>query len=259
MQDFINLLKTEFLKTKRSLVLWSTILLPLAICGFVSIGFYIKSDRVIKYPPELQWIHLIGSINSIMGIILLPMFIVFLSYAINNIEHEADSWKSLFSLPISRWNIYISKYIFVLFLSAICLFAFPLFILIFGNFLVFLEPKLQFDEYSVVYIIFKTYFKLFLSSIGILTVQFFFSVQWNNFIKSMGLGLAGTIVGLICVQTRWEYAWLIPYSHPSLTINTINFYHPHRFNVLSTETLCSLIIGIAFFIFGYIAILRKNS
>ena len=60
------------------------------------------------------WFNFSWAILSVMGSLLLPMLIVFIAYSVNNIEHKAETWKTLFTLPISKFSIYSAKYLYAL-------------------------------------------------------------------------------------------------------------------------------------------------
>jgi lantibiotic transport system permease protein len=98
---------------------------------------------------------------------------------------------------------------------------FVLFTLVFGNLLSVMKPELKFNEYHMESTLTEIYFKLFLSSLGILSTQFLLSLLFRDFLKPMGIGFLGTVMGVILVANSWKYAYLFPYSHPMLTIKTI--------------------------------------
>ena len=110
----------------------------------------------------MAWLQFAGAILAVMGSLLLPMLIVFIAYSVNNIEHKADTWKSLFSLPIAKWSVYSAKYFYAFFLVFLCLALFVLFTLGFGNFLSMLKPALKFNEYHIEKLLAQIYFKLLL-------------------------------------------------------------------------------------------------
>src|SRR3978361_2075174 len=98
---------------------------------------------------NVVWGQFSGAILGVMGSLLLPMLIVFIAYSVNSIEHKSDTWKTLFSLPLSKLSVYGAKYAYAFFLIFLCLALFVLFTLGFGNLLSALKPELKFNEYSV--------------------------------------------------------------------------------------------------------------
>src|SRR5579875_1148033 len=110
MIGFLRSLRSEFYKSRKTLGFWCAIVLPFIICLLVTWGTYNHSEHLAPFPPVLQWLTLAGSIINVMGILLLPFFIIFVSYSVNNIEHKAETWKTLFSLPLPKWSVYTAKY-----------------------------------------------------------------------------------------------------------------------------------------------------
>src|SRR3984885_7999356 len=127
MKGFILSFRSEFYKTRKTMAFWSAVLLPLLLCLLLFIGFFVKSDKLEHVPGMILWLQFAGAILGIMGLLLLPMLIIFIAYSVNNVEHKADTWKTLFSLPISKLSVYGAKYFYAFFLVFICLALFVLF------------------------------------------------------------------------------------------------------------------------------------
>src|ERR1700743_3086669 len=135
MKGFILSFRSEFYKTRKTMAFWSAVILPLLICTMIFLGFFNHSDKLAKLPRAMLWLEFAAPVLVVMGSLLLPMLIVFEAYSVNNIEHKAETWKTLFSLPISKWSVYSAKYLYALFLIILCLALFVLFTLGFGNLL----------------------------------------------------------------------------------------------------------------------------
>ncbi len=246
---------------------WSAILLPLLICLLIFSGFLSKGDHGAHTSGVALWIEFSGLILAIMGSFILPMLIIFIAYSVNNIEHRADTWKSLFSLPISKLSVYAAKYFYALFLTFLCLALFVLFTLGFGNLLSVIKPSLRFSEYHIEGLLTRVYLKLFLSSLGILSIQFLLSLLFRDFLKPMGIGFICAITGDI-IANNWKYSYLFPYSHPFLAIQallngknaaigpdgvpqiTVDFF--------TKDIAVSLIVATIVFIAGYFIVLKKS-
>src|ERR1700733_14683369 len=197
MKGFILSFRSEFYKTRKTMAFWSAIILPLLLCLLLFVGFLNGGPNAAKTPGFMLWLEFAGAILAIMGSLILPMLIVFIAYSVNNIEHKADTWKTLFSLPISKLSVFGAKYFYAFFLVFLCLTLFVLFTLGFGNLVGTLKPELKFNEYNAASILTKIYFKLFLSSLGILSIQFLLSLLFRDFLKPMGIGFICTVTGVI--------------------------------------------------------------
>ena len=247
---------------------WSSVLLPLVLCLLLFIGFFNHSDKLSHSPGMVLWLQFAGAILGIMGSLILPMLIVFIAYSVNSIEHKADTWKTLFSLPISKLSVYGAKYLYAFFLVFICLALFVIFTLGFGNLLGAIKPSLRFSEYHIEGILSKVYLKLFLSSLGILSIQFLLSLLFRDFLKPMGIGFICTITGDIMAGNNWKYAWLFPYSHPLLAIQSLENGKnakpgpdgiPHiTVDLFTKDIFVSLAIALLVFSAGYFIVLKKS-
>ena len=265
MKGFILSFRSEFYKTRKTAALWSAVILPVLICGLIFVGFFTQADKIAKSgaPGMMLWLQFAGAILGVMGSLLLPILIVFIAYSVNSIEHKADTWKTLFSLPISKLSVYSAKYLYALFLLFLCLALFLLLTLGCGNLLGTIKPQLKFHDYSISYLLTEVYFKLFLSALGILSIQFILSLLFRDFLKPMGIGFAATIAGVIMASAGWQYAPWFPYAHPMLVIRLMAG-HTHMnankmsIDIFTKEIFVSLVISAVVFIGGYFIVLKKS-
>jgi hypothetical protein len=265
MKGFILSFRSEFYKTRKTAGFWSSVILPAVLCLLLFFGFYSHADKMEHLPGALLWIFFSSAILNVMGSLLLPMLIVFIAYSVNSIEHKADTWKTLFSLPISKLSVYAAKYLYAMFLVFLCLLLFVLFTIGLGDLLGTLKPELKFHDYSMTSALFQIYFKLFLSSLGILSIQFLLSLLFRDFLKPMGIGFVATITGVVLAVNNWDYAYLFPYSHPMLALNMLPQHHKKNtgiptitIDIFTKEIYVSLIIAAVVFIGGYFIVLKKS-
>ena len=263
MKGFILSLRSEFYKSRKTLGFWAAILLPVIITSLVFLGFYVESHKLAKSPAPILWMQFSGAILNVMGSLLLPMFVIFIGYSVNSIEHRADTWKTLFSLPISRWSVYGAKFAYAVFLVLLCLTLFVLFTITFGNLLSVLKPELKFNTYHLEWELTQVYFKLFLSSLGILSIQFLMSLLWSDFIKPMGIGFVLTIVGVTAASKEWEYSYAFPYAHPMVALTTMfknkkGPAHDIVIDVFTKDVFVAVAVSVVVFVVGYFIVQRKS-
>jgi len=266
MKGFILSFRSEFYKTRKTAGFWSAVILPLLLCLLLFMGFYSQSAKLAPMPGMMLWVRFSGAILGVMGSLLLPMLIVFIAYSVNSIEHKADTWKTLFSLPISKLSVYAAKYVYALSLVFLCLALFVLFTIGFGNLLGVLKPELKFKDYNMTSLLVQLYFKLFMSSLGILSIQFLLSLLFRDFLKPMGIGFVCTITGVILATTGWQYAYWFPYSHPMLALQALPRNRPGMpppsqaitVDLFTHEIYVSLAIAVVVFIAGYFIVLKKS-
>jgi len=269
MKGFILSVRSEFYKSRKTLGFWCSIVLPLLIVSLMFIGFITHSDKLGHLPGMMLWMSYVGPISIVMGNLLLPMYIIFVAYSVNAMEHKADTWKTLFTLPISKWAVYSAKYFYALFLVFFCLLLFYVFLLGSGNLLSVLKPDLKFNDFHIEGFLAQVYLKLFLVSLGILSIQFLLSLVWSDFLKPMGIGFVCTIASLIAVGVGWQYAYFIPYAHPALALNGLmrtprptpgQVPSPPKLTIdmLTNEVYVSLVVAVVIFILGFFIVQKKS-
>ena len=260
MKTFLLSLHSEYYKTRKTLAFWGAIILPLFLCTVVFVVYFLKADAILKKigaaPPDAIWGQYAFMIIGVMGTLLLPMYLIFMTYSVNNIEHKADTWKSIFSLPIPKWSIYFSKVTYTILLVALSMFLFVAFTLGYGFLLNYLVPKyhlLDADLTKVSKAIATIYFKLFLSSLGIISIQFLMSLVWKDFLKPMGIGFVLFVTSLIILQ--WEYSYLLPFTHPANAIMSTDI---NNLEILTKEVWVSYAYAAAFFTVGYFIVIKRS-
>ncbi len=266
MKGFILSLRSEFYKSRKTMGFWCSVLLPFILCLFMFIGFLANSTHAAKMPGAPLWAFYSGLILGTMGLFLLPIYLILIGYSVNSIEHKADTWKSLFSLPISKWSIYAAKYTYTVFLVFMCLTLFYVFTISSGNLLGILKPELKFSEFHMESYLGQVYLKLFLASLGILSIQFLLSLIWSDFLKPMGIGFLCTIVGDILANIGWQYSYWVPYAHPLLALKNMGNHSSPRnaavptlsVNMFTNDIYVSIGVAVVFFILGFYIVQKKS-
>ncbi len=216
MKNYALLIQQEFYKIRKTLAFRSSWILPLLINLLIVSIFLIKAEDILKSPTPNMWHRYLEFSMGIMGSLILPMYVVFLTFSINDIEHKADTWKNLFSYPVEKRQVFLSKWLSAVSVFGIFMLSFFCFTYIGGTVLGKLNPLFGFQNHDMGFLILQAYAKMFLASLALLSLQFFFSMLWSDFMKSMGIGLLLTIASLIAV--RWEYIYLSPYAQPMYSI-----------------------------------------
>lgn len=255
--------RSEFYKSRKTLAFWAAIVLPILICSLIVIGYYSNAERVLKsnYPGLVLWGQYSSATLAVMGMLILPFYVMFMAFSVNNIEHKNDTWKTLFAQPLNKFSIYAAKYLYAIMLLFICLLLFAVLTFAGGHLLQLLVPKYTFNDYNPTVLLFKFYSKLFLASLGILSLQFVLSLLWSDFLKPMGIGFIGTIMGIITANVGWKYAYLIPYSDPALALRVAK---PNKganmedFPIFSQEIWVSLTYAAILFVIGYFILSKRN-
>ncbi len=260
MKAFFLSLYSEYYKTRKTLAFWGAVILPLFLCTVVFAAYYLKADEIAKKmagaPPIAVWGQYAFMIIGVMGTLLLPMYLIFMTYSVNNVEHKADTWKSLFSLPVAKWIIYYSKAFYTILLVALSMFLFVLLTMGFGFLLGTFKPQLNLLKADINEVFTKIsliYLKLFFASLGIISVQFMMSLVWKDFLKPMGFGFILLVTSVIIV--KWEFSYLIPYTHP---VNAIMSSTVKDIEIFTKEVWVSFAYAMVFFSAGYFIVIKRS-
>lgn len=263
MRSFFISLQSEFYKSRKTLAFWAAIIVPVVICGLIAFGYYTSSEKILKYnyPGMMLWFKYSSAALGVMGMLILPFYVMFMAFSVNNIEHKNDTWKTLFSQPLNKFSIYAAKYTYAAMLLLICILLFPLLTYASGYLLQALVPKYTFKDYDPAIILTRFYGKLFLASLGILSIQFVLSLIWSDFLKPMGIGFIGVIAGIITANVGWKHAYLIPYSAPTLALRAAEGSknsRPEDLPIFTQEIWVSLAYAAVLFIAGYFILSKRN-
>ncbi len=245
-------LRSEFFKSKRTLALATTVWLPLSMAALFFGLFYLKSEDFAKTGMN-PWLTLAYNLFGLYSVLILPMYAMVVAFSTNQIEHVANAWKNVFTLPYPRLTIYLAKWAFAFLL--LLLFSVLLCGLIFvtGNLLAVLKPEIGFQDYSSYDLIGFLFLKFFLVVLGVFSIQFLLSFIWRDFIRPVGLGLGLTIAGAILAG--WKYAWIFPYSE---TLRVNEQFHKDQTDLLTPELWVSLGVTAVLFAVGYVLALRRR-
>lgn len=214
---FIDSLRSEWLKTKRSAASWLCILGGFFIPTIYMIMF-IKDQASINgyYPFANIWKKHFIDLWSNMAIFLLPMGVILASSLITQMEYKNNTWKQLHTTPQSFPRIYLAKFTVIALMTLKFFLFFNIGILLTG-----IIPSLIFDHHMPVQPVPVYFFlignlKIFVACLPIIAIQYLISLRFKNFLVSIGAGLLGLIGSLIGIS--WKYIFISPYAYCALLV-----------------------------------------
>lgn len=249
---FVDVLSAEIIKTKRtwnfSLFLLFPIIITIIVFGY--------------YTTELLQQESVGGVNIWLHYsrvffqfyyLFYPILAATIAFSLSNIEHRNNGFKQIFTFPVNKFYIYFSKVVLLLFwMFCSLLLAYSL-LVISGNMLSYLFPEAGFQDYNINSIIVTFFLRIFLTLIAIISIHFFLSLYWDNFIISVGSAVFFVIFGLIVY--RWEYSYLIPYCN---LMKAFTHFFKGGTDIFSKEILWSIAYSIIFFLGGYFIMKKKS-
>lgn len=216
--QLLNSIRAEWLKTKHSAASWLCLIGGVFI-PLIFLAGMLKDHRTIDMYTEVPnaWTYYFFQVWQYMQVFLLPMGLILATSLITQVEFRNNTWKMVHTSPQSYAHIFLAKFIVLLGMTA-------LFFLYFNTtwYLSAAIPSLLFDGHlpaaTFPFDQFVTSnYKIFLTCMPVLGLQFLLSMHFKNFLVSIGAGLLLLIASLI-LTGNWEYAYLIPYTYPSISI-----------------------------------------
>jgi len=251
MVRFVDVLSAEIIKTKRTWNFSLVLVFPLIITILV-FGNYVNNLLEEDVSGNNLW-FMYSRIFFQLYYLLYPLLAAVIAFSLINIEHKNNGFKQIFTFPTSKFSIYFSKVSILLFwMFCSLLLAYSLLILS-GNGLTFLFPNAGFQDYNINNIIVTFFLRIFLILISIISIHFFLSIYWDNFIISVGSACFLVIFGL--VVNKWEYSYLIPYCNAQ---KAYTHFFQSGTEVFSKDILWSIGYSIIFFTGGYLVMIKKS-
>lgn len=216
MKTLYRCIQAEMLKAKNSYVFWLAWIGTSFVALALLIIMLLDSGQAVNFGVDNPWRAYVKFYYGSTNFMLLPLFIIIIASLVTFMEHRNGMWKHLFVLNVSRWQLYVSKFIVIVLLFAAAHAYFVLLMLFFGGITGIIQPSTgllaHFPDVSQIgTLAFKTVF----SVLGLLAVQYWISTRFRSFIVSLGVGVIGFVMATLIVE---QSSWVLymPYAHPLL-------------------------------------------
>jgi hypothetical protein len=203
MTDLVRGIRVELLKLRRTLALWSSLLVPAVVIGMTMVVNLSRSrgtEFVLDRPNGWDTLMLDQTL-VLWCFVLLPLFVALEAALLAGLEHRENTWKHLFALPVRRWTIYVSKLVVgmaLVFLSSLVLAVGTAFQ---GWLLVKFRPDLGVTYPIPWNLIILRNFGFVPVVFLLLAIQLWVAIRWRSFTVPMGLGITGTLIGVMLLRT----------------------------------------------------------
>lgn len=209
----LRILSADWIKMKRTWVVWLTLLGPIFMIFAQSVNYGVRADFLLKYGWEGEnslffWIFALLSLTLMLGSCILAAMMA-------GHEHDANAWKQIFALPVSRWQLFISKAIWLCTFVGISVILTILSMGIFGVVVGLAQPI---PWVNLTKLIVYPY----LATIPVLAIQLGLSLNMKNQAVPIIIGVVGSILGPLFASDSYPYLHWIPLGYPSLASITHN-------------------------------------
>ncbi|CEH29164.1 ABC transporter permease [Aneurinibacillus migulanus] len=203
-----KLILSDRVKMKRTPLKWVVLLIPMVVLAYEIVNFsyrsaYIKQQMNV-FHADTMWSYLIWDNSFLLGLGV-PLGITLAASIIANVEHQANSWKQTLSMPISRIQVYVSKFIWLFGSSIISALIFSISMVAIGKILNF-ESDIPWRD------VWGDSLSVYLTAIPFMSVQLWISMLIKNQAFSITIGSVSTMMGLFMAMnqtTRW-LPWAFP-------------------------------------------------
>lgn len=208
----------EYNKSKKSSIYWFSLLAPLSLVGIFFLAYFFKYEHFIPKAGINPWVNFVSSNITNTGFMLLPFYVILVSALYSQIEHKQNMYKQLNILPVDKSSIHFAKVSFLISLIVLTMVYFVIMLLVCGYTLGMIHPELKFLNYSPDWAeIISAVTKLFISTLGYMTIQLWLSMRFKNIIVPLGIGLALYIGSAIAIQ-GWDKIIYFPYAHSMIAV-----------------------------------------
>lgn len=244
--------RSEIIKSKNTFALWLVLFGAAFSPALLFLIYLNRPANFIPKPGQNPWDFFMSNGLQFISFFFIPFFIVLLCGLVVSIEHKSNTWKHLFTLPVSKSTVYVNKLLIILSLAVICYGLFFVLLLVSGGLIGLVKPELKFMSHTPDFgLITKLLFRSFISTLGILAIHYWLSIRLKNMILPIGIGLVCIVTGTILFG-RWDN--LIYYPH-AYTIFTI-FPQPGHTSFLQKHEIYSLLYFAGVTLLGYVDFTR---
>jgi len=216
--DYIKAFKAEWLKLRNSGMFWLVLFMAACIPALFTIaGLVVSQSGIASGNSENVWKSFVSNCFTGFGIFFYPIFLTLVVIRLTQMEHRGGGWKLIEVQPISRLSLYLGKFSIAVTVALMCVISLILFSLLGGTIIMLAKPASDFSKFSVPWQFISGFgLRLLIAGLGVLGIQYLFSVVISGFIWPFAIGLVGTITGTILFGFRKALWW--PYIAPGLTV-----------------------------------------
>lgn len=210
--------RAELIKNKRSAAFWLCLIGSAFIPVIFFLGYIIRPDLNYQRLAAEPWQAHFGRGWQNFSAFLLPMFVILTCSLIPQVEYKNNTWKQVFASPLSIGDIFFSKYLSIIAMVFFLFVMFNIFMLLAG-----VSANLFYSKYTFLHkavdwsALIRLNIRSFISLLAIISIQYWLSLRFRNFIVPIGIGLCLLVTALILIQ--WEHINKVPYAFSLLSFS----------------------------------------
>ena len=216
----IRATRAELRKLRNTLVVPVVLVVPVAVLLILGANVATR-DPTARLPGADPWRSLLDNFALwLWGHLALPLLVALVTALLAGIEHADNHWVRLFALPTPRWAVYAAKLITAALLLSVSSLVLALGIGLTGLALDALSPARGLQPPVPWGEIISQVAAVHAASALLVAVQAWLALRWQSFSLACGVGIGGTVVGLLAMFTGRSLAGgaglgaLLPWSMP---------------------------------------------
>jgi len=214
--------QVEVLKLRRTLALSASVLVPLLVVAMTAANILARDvSGPLGNPQTEPWNSLtINFVFFLWCLVALPLLVALETALLAGVEHRENAWKHLFALPVPRWSLYAAKLVAGAVLLCISSAVLALGVGLEGMTLNALRPALGLSSPVPWGPIFAAAAAFSLAALCQLAIQTWVAIRWRSFPLALGLGITGTVAGLVLGISPRSATWasVFPWSLPFIAV-----------------------------------------
>lgn len=255
MKNLIIATKAEWLKIKGLGLIYAALFLSVLSPGIVFLNYFFART----FPggePQISVFEdmLIDSTDPFYKFFLI-LFIIVAASRISQTDHKNGGWLLMETQPVSKLNIYLAKFLVLVFLMAILILCFLAFNYIFSIIWESFFSTIGRSRHFNVGFHFHTFCKMLVSSLGTAAFMLAVSTIIKGYFWSFGIGVLGLILNFVALATQREFPYS-PFYTEVLAFSSDSVRGLNTF--FGYSDLLSLFWTLFFTVLGYLWYSRKS-
>jgi hypothetical protein len=220
--DLVRATRVELLKLRRTLALAVALIVPLVVIVMTTVLVLSRDAGTRLGGSANPWdTVMLNFVLFLWCIVALGPFVALETALLAGLEHQENGWRHLFALPVSRWSIYAAKLVVAAGLIVLSSVVLDLGFAAEGIVIVTFRPDLGLTLPIPWSSLIGRSVEFTLAAALALAIQSWVATRWHSFPLAAGLGIVGSIAGLILsISPRAaSIARFFPWSLPFISLS----------------------------------------
>lgn len=197
-------------------MVWLAVFAPAFVVVVAFVAGYADGEKFYR-PGVNPWINFSEHILAGWSLFIFPIYVSLLSALYAAIEHQNRAWGYIYSLPVRKSSIYLSKLLVLTAFIALSHLVLLVFGLCAGKLMGILKPAYGFQDFAMPAFMPQACLWMFVCGLGMTVIQLLISLWYESFIVPAGFGLFATLAGAIA--RSFHVSHFSPYLWPFVFLN----------------------------------------